>query len=175
MLYIIYYMLFFFKREREHKLMLGSRSRGRERIPNRLNAECEVQHGARSQDPKIKTWGKIRNRMLNNWLSHPGAPLKISYKGIFHLYLNASSEVELIIYKNNPFCFWTALLKFLMPNWNLCTCSFFHSLVMWVWFGAWIVKDGISLCTMKLWIDNCYLVPPFPKAVVSTLVSVFLL
>ena len=34
-------------------------------------------------------------------------------QGIFHLYLNTSSEVELITYKNKPFCLWTALLNFL--------------------------------------------------------------
>ena len=49
------------------------RDRGRERIPNRLHAQCRAGRGAPSHNLEIMTWAKIKSQMLN-WLSHPGAP-----------------------------------------------------------------------------------------------------
>ena len=67
----IIYMLLFFEKERRRK-------RGRregERILSRLHAQHRAQRRARSPDPEITTWAKIKSRMLN-WLSYQ-APLII--------------------------------------------------------------------------------------------------
>lgn len=95
--------------------------------------------------------------------------LKISAKGIFHLYLNTSSEEELIIYKINLFCLWTSLLKY-------CLCQieiYLLQLLLTGYMGAvwgWTEQDG-ALDTQWLGIDSCCPSPLFTDLLVSALKS----
>ena len=58
--------------EREER-EITSMGRGRGRGTSRLHGERRAWHGARSYDPEIMTWAKIKSQMPN-WLSHLGAP-----------------------------------------------------------------------------------------------------
>jgi len=64
--FIFYFIIF---------LVGRGRGRRRERILSRLHVQHRAWRGARSHDPEIMTWAKIKSQMLNR-LSHPGTPLK---------------------------------------------------------------------------------------------------
>ena len=69
-----FFFFFLLEREREWE-KTGARGRGRKRM-NPKQARCEPgvrQRRARSHNPGIMTWAKIKSGILN-WLSHPGTP-----------------------------------------------------------------------------------------------------
>jgi len=72
MFYIYLYIFFLI---REGKTGVGERAEGEgevlSQVGSMLNAEPDVV--ARSQNPEITTWAKIKSRTLNG-LSHPGTP-----------------------------------------------------------------------------------------------------
>ena len=60
---------------------MGRAERGRERILSRLCAvSAEPDVGFDLMNHEILTWAKIKSQMIN-WLSHPGTPTLLSFKG----------------------------------------------------------------------------------------------
>ena len=55
------------------------RGEGKERIWSRLHTEYGAQRGTCFPNPEIMIWAEIKNWMLN-WLSHPEAPVLLSYR-----------------------------------------------------------------------------------------------